>query len=791
MRPIACTNTDGKLYWSIMDRRLSAFMKLNGYFQDSLQKGFLADIAGCVEHTFNLNAALKNAKSHHREICVAWLDLKNAFGSVRHNLIQFALKWYNVPEWMCDLVFQYYDTLCAAVTCNGWTTKPLPYEIGVFQGCVISPTLFLIVYQIVLDYVKQFASQPYVFKKEECCEDLEDISLLQMAYADDHTLINSNSSGTQMSLALIQKIYDWTQCLCLKPTKCWCLALGDRRFKKGLSKGDSFGPFDPQLKANGHNIGVIGMNDINPSAPTSFKFLGRKIRGDLKDTDGLKDVQKRFFDVMEIVNNKPLNGISKAWIYSNFVVSLLLWELMIYDLSKNQLREMESEATRLLKSWLGLHVTSNPAILYLPKDNFGLGYPSILDKYMGMQLVKAHIVKNSKDRCTAAVASVVSAKQRSNNSRQWKPFPSLEAFESALMFESKFPSHKGKFGLGFDRKKVDFAKATLKQKRELVSAQLKLECAHNRRVELHGLAKAGTYLKWDQVMNADRDWSAHMFGMSPKVLSFALNAQSMTLADPSNLRRWGITPLSHCHMCSKPNTTYKHIINGCPVSLFKGRYKWRHDNVLGVLQQYLPKLVAHFNSRQPIRKSMTFKQIHFVSAGAQPVRQNSKGKCSTSLLSVANDWELSIDDITGKVQFPAVLSLDSLQRPDILFVSHSTCTLIWAELTVPLEERVIHSQIKKTEKYNSLATAIRLKGWTLHPFTVEIGSLGFVAPTMYSFLSKVGFSRPQCKTIIKRASLIALRSSFYIWCSRQFLDWDPPALLSKAGESAEELLHDC
>ncbi len=321
-----------------------------------------------------------------------------------------------------------------------------------------------------------------------------------------------------------------------------------------------------------------------------------------------------------------------------------------------------------------------------------------------------------------------------------------------------------------------------------MNARLKLECAHNRQVELHGLAKAGTYLKWDQVMSADRDWTSLMFGMSPQVLSFALNAQSMTLADPSNLRRWGITPLALCPLCRKPNTTYKHIINGCPVSLSNGTYKWRHDNVLRVLHHYLSCLVSKFNSRQPTSIDVTFHGINFVRPGVQPVRQIPKGKRTSSLLSVANDWELAIDDITGKVHFPSVLSLDSLQRPDILFVSHSRRTLIWAELTVPLEERTIDSRIKKTEKYNSLANSIRLKGWTLHSFTIEIGSLGFPAPTLHTLLLKLGFLKSQCKKIIKRCSLIALRSSYYIWCSRHFQDWNPPALFSSVGEAAEEVL---
>ena len=55
-------------------------------------------MSGCVEHTYLLNEALKDAKKNRRQIVVSWVDLANAYGSVPHNLIQFALEWYHVPE---------------------------------------------------------------------------------------------------------------------------------------------------------------------------------------------------------------------------------------------------------------------------------------------------------------------------------------------------------------------------------------------------------------------------------------------------------------------------------------------------------------------------------------------------------------------------------------------------------------------------------------------------------------------------------------------------------------------
>ena len=62
-----------------------------------------------LTHSFTLMEALKDAKASTRQIILTWIDLANAYGSVRHNLIQFALNWYHVPQQIQELIFQYHE----------------------------------------------------------------------------------------------------------------------------------------------------------------------------------------------------------------------------------------------------------------------------------------------------------------------------------------------------------------------------------------------------------------------------------------------------------------------------------------------------------------------------------------------------------------------------------------------------------------------------------------------------------------------------------------------------------
>ena len=78
-------------------------------------------VPGCIEHTFTFIEALKEANAHTRQIVITWIDLANAYGSVRHNLIQFALNWFHVPLPIQELIFNYYEKLCAMVKTKKWS----------------------------------------------------------------------------------------------------------------------------------------------------------------------------------------------------------------------------------------------------------------------------------------------------------------------------------------------------------------------------------------------------------------------------------------------------------------------------------------------------------------------------------------------------------------------------------------------------------------------------------------------------------------------------------------------
>ena len=133
-RPIALTNTIGKIFFAVISKRLENFMLKNNYISH-VQKGFKASTPGCLEHSFTMFEALLDAKSNQRQIVVSWLDLKNAYGSVRHNLIQFALNWFHVPKLIRELIFDYYEKICAQIRVKDKRTPFFLFAWSVSRLC--------------------------------------------------------------------------------------------------------------------------------------------------------------------------------------------------------------------------------------------------------------------------------------------------------------------------------------------------------------------------------------------------------------------------------------------------------------------------------------------------------------------------------------------------------------------------------------------------------------------------------------------------------------------------------
>lgn len=94
---ISLLTVENKNFFSIVAKRLSNFLLSNKYI-DTVQKGKIPGVPGCLEHTGVVTQLIREAREGRGDLVVLWLDLTNAYSSIPHNLVEVALKKHHVPE---------------------------------------------------------------------------------------------------------------------------------------------------------------------------------------------------------------------------------------------------------------------------------------------------------------------------------------------------------------------------------------------------------------------------------------------------------------------------------------------------------------------------------------------------------------------------------------------------------------------------------------------------------------------------------------------------------------------
>ncbi|KAI3364895.1 hypothetical protein L3Q82_001079 [Scortum barcoo] len=137
-RGIALLNVEGKIFISILARCLTNFLLANNYINTSCQTAGVPGFPGCVEHTAMIWEQIQRARHSKSDLHVVWLDLANAFGSVPHQLITFALEFFHVPSSIRKLIANYFNNLYVCYTTRDITTAWHHLEKGIAMGCSIS-----------------------------------------------------------------------------------------------------------------------------------------------------------------------------------------------------------------------------------------------------------------------------------------------------------------------------------------------------------------------------------------------------------------------------------------------------------------------------------------------------------------------------------------------------------------------------------------------------------------------------------------------------------------------------
>jgi hypothetical protein len=313
-RAISLLSIPGKVFSRILLNKMKA--KVEEALGES-QFGF-REGRGTVDAIFVVRQIMEKAKEHQVDIHFHFIDFKAAFDTIWREALWKMLRAIGISSKIVNIIKNLYlDTKCAVVI-DGQITNWFTVNVGVRQGCLLSPTLF----NIFLEYVmKELKSVQHTLELKS------DMSL-DIRYADDTTLLSAIFTKLQLTTQELE-----TACkkwgMKINADKCRIISTDDR-------------------------IINIGGKDIDHVE--EFVFLGSVVPGTSSDVCRRISLAAVSFGRLKdsIWRKRDIPKDLKIRLYKALIIPIATYGAETWSLKTVDIRKLITFEMRCLRSILGI-----------------------------------------------------------------------------------------------------------------------------------------------------------------------------------------------------------------------------------------------------------------------------------------------------------------------------------------------------------------------------------------------------------------------------------------------------
>ena len=323
-RGITLISIPCKIYADILNIRLSKWIEENNYLVEE-QNGFRRN-RSCMEHIYSLYSVINKRKLNKQSTFACFVDAKKAFDTVNRECLWNKLLKLGIKGKMYHAVESLYNNVGCAVKVNDVITPFLNVNLGVKQGCRLSPTLFAL-------YVNDLAEE---IKALNCGIEMGDDQLALLLYADDVVLIGPTEESLQR---MLDKLYEW----CSK----WRLAIN-----KDKTKIIHFRPVSIQCTQF-----VFKYGDLVLELTDTYKYLGLWFSKHLDMKFATNKLAKSASRALSALYTKFLNVGGMDYnvfckLYESLVEPVLFYGAGLWGLSEN--KKINTVQNKACRYFLGL-----------------------------------------------------------------------------------------------------------------------------------------------------------------------------------------------------------------------------------------------------------------------------------------------------------------------------------------------------------------------------------------------------------------------------------------------------
>ena len=177
-----------KIYCDIIRERLTNFLEKECIIKEE-QNGFRKK-RSCLDHLYSLYSIIENRKLCRKDTFVCFIDARKAFDRVNRILLWYKLRSIGVHGNLYNSIKALYQDTKCTVNVNGKHTELFDVESGVKQGCLLSPVLFNVFINDLVDSVRLCNRGIQVL----------DTNIDMLMYADDIVVLADNENDLQLML---------------------------------------------------------------------------------------------------------------------------------------------------------------------------------------------------------------------------------------------------------------------------------------------------------------------------------------------------------------------------------------------------------------------------------------------------------------------------------------------------------------------------------------------------------------------------------------------------------------